>query len=251
MEEDQTRKQGIPKELNRSNLLDILPALEGLECFVFYGSLLGLEREGDIIENDDDIDILVNRKDSGKLLRNLRQTNVDFEERRDPAHKMHFLQVARKLQETEVIADFYFYTVPEDQDYIVEPWNFFGDIENPDRAIHIPKELVFPIVSRTFFDSEVPFPAKAESLCHFLYGKSWRTPLVKGEEYQMLIRDNRPVFRQLGVFSFDYEELSPAGKEVMRRLQAAEKDILEQTQALEDTIKLRDQLRLDLIELAD
>ena len=36
--------------------------LSHIEHFVFYGTLLGLVREGQPIEGDDDVDVLVNKK---------------------------------------------------------------------------------------------------------------------------------------------------------------------------------------------
>ena len=40
----------IDRKYNEQNLKEILPLLEGMEYFVFYGTLLGLVREGDILE---------------------------------------------------------------------------------------------------------------------------------------------------------------------------------------------------------
>ena len=47
----------IDRKYNAQNLKEVLPLLEGMEYFVFYGTLLGLVREGDILEKDDDIDL--------------------------------------------------------------------------------------------------------------------------------------------------------------------------------------------------
>ena len=49
----------IDRKYNAQNLKEVLPLLEGMEYFVFYGTLLGLVREGDILEKDDDIDIIL------------------------------------------------------------------------------------------------------------------------------------------------------------------------------------------------
>ena len=53
------------KKINRiyqlQNFKDIINLLEGLEYFPFYGTLLGLVRENNILEMDDDIDILINK----------------------------------------------------------------------------------------------------------------------------------------------------------------------------------------------
>ena len=44
---------------NRANLVLITKLFEDIDHFVFFGTLLGLTRQLDIIEGDDDIDILV------------------------------------------------------------------------------------------------------------------------------------------------------------------------------------------------
>ena len=54
----------IHRSFNEPNLKLMLPILEkaNIEYFMFYGSLLGIVREGNILEMDDDIDICVNLK---------------------------------------------------------------------------------------------------------------------------------------------------------------------------------------------
>ena len=44
-------KKNIDKKFNRENLISIASILNNDEYFVFYGTLLGLVREKDIIEN--------------------------------------------------------------------------------------------------------------------------------------------------------------------------------------------------------
>jgi len=44
---------------NRANLVLVSKLLEDIDHFVFFGTLLGLTRELDLIDGDDDIDILV------------------------------------------------------------------------------------------------------------------------------------------------------------------------------------------------
>ena len=45
---------------NFSNLLFFTQLLDKIEHFVFFGTLLGLVRENNLIEGDDDIDLYVN-----------------------------------------------------------------------------------------------------------------------------------------------------------------------------------------------
>ena len=59
----------IHRSFNEPNLKLMLPILEkeNIEYFMFYGSLLGIVREGNILEMDDDIDICVNLKHREQL----------------------------------------------------------------------------------------------------------------------------------------------------------------------------------------
>ena len=50
-------------EENFSNLIFITNIISELEYFIFFGTLLGMVRENNLIENDDDIDIYVNLKE--------------------------------------------------------------------------------------------------------------------------------------------------------------------------------------------
>ena len=43
---------------NRANLVLVSKLLEDIDHFVFFGTLLGITRELDLIDGDDDIDIL-------------------------------------------------------------------------------------------------------------------------------------------------------------------------------------------------
>jgi len=48
----------------------------GIEFTLFYGTLLGYIRENDFIENDDDIDVIVNKKDYNKVMENISKKNL-------------------------------------------------------------------------------------------------------------------------------------------------------------------------------
>ena len=47
------------KKKNLENLISSIEILKNFEYFVFYGTLLGIVRENNIIEHDDDIDFEV------------------------------------------------------------------------------------------------------------------------------------------------------------------------------------------------
>jgi hypothetical protein len=54
----------------------------------------------------------------------------------------------------------------------------------------------FPLQEAEMHGIPLRVPAKAEEVCAFLYGPSWRTPARKGAGYEMKIVDSRPQFIQ-------------------------------------------------------
>ena len=61
-------RQNKLQKLNFQNLKSVSNIIKNLEHFIFYGSLLGIIRDQNIIKNDDDIDFLINYKLKKKVL---------------------------------------------------------------------------------------------------------------------------------------------------------------------------------------
>lgn len=187
-----TTKQSGVRELNLLNLKLMSRLLKDVDHFIFFGTLLGFEREGTIIEGDDDIDIMVDIKHRDRvaeILKNSRfRGNIDKQMRRWPS----FLSVRRPLEGRRTIADIYFYENDPNKEYILEKWNFMANFRDPASHIHIPKSLIYPFRRETMGDFQVQVPAKPAACCAYLYGDTWNVPRKKGEEYQMIIEDNAP-----------------------------------------------------------
>ena len=49
-------KKRISKHLNRQNLIEAAAVLKDVDYCVFYGTALGIHRDGDLIDGDDDVD---------------------------------------------------------------------------------------------------------------------------------------------------------------------------------------------------
>ena len=62
-----------------------------------------------MIEGDDDIDFYVNAKERNKLIEILRKNNIDVNLDLKVNQNKSFLQIARKINDKNLIADFYFY----------------------------------------------------------------------------------------------------------------------------------------------
>ncbi len=57
------------QKINFQNLLTVSSLLKKIEYFIFYGTLLGIVREKNIIKHDDDIDFMVNHKSKKKFIK--------------------------------------------------------------------------------------------------------------------------------------------------------------------------------------
>ncbi|MEO9684691.1 MAG: LicD family protein [Tateyamaria sp.] len=190
----------VSRELNLNNLALVFDVLQGIDAFIFFGTLLGYVREGNIIEYDDDIDVYVNATDLNPLLTALEGSGFNVNVlpiRKKWYHRQKpplIVQATRLQDGVETYADFYLYDdVPAD--YLLEKWNFKGAWKDPATALHVPKDLVFPLKDAEMQGIAIRVPAQPEALCEFLYGPSWSTPVRKSEGYVMEIVNHTPVFR--------------------------------------------------------
>tara|TARA_Y100000389_G_scaffold185854_1_gene205642 strand:+ start:2718 stop:3371 length:654 start_codon:yes stop_codon:yes gene_type:complete len=182
----------VPQHLNSLNLVEISQALANVEHFIFFGTLLGIARDGDIILNDDDIDIYVDINLKKDLIQALTEYGFNVDDKIWPNLSNYFLQLQIERENILTYVDFYFFEQPH-PNFIIDKWNFSGDIDNPYNAMHVPKNLIFPLKKYIYKNNEISIPAYPEQLCSFLYGRGWKIPLKKGKQYFTLIIKNRPV----------------------------------------------------------
>lgn len=182
---------------NFTNLVFIDKIIHKLECFVFYGTLLGLVRDKNLIKNDDDIDILINLKDRDKLIEILKKNSVIVDFNLSVNKEKCFFQVKRTINNRNAIIDFYFYEVSPDNYYIIEKWNFHSDPGNLSKHLRIPKIFTHPIKRVKIKSHKFNLPAQPEYLCEFLYGKYWRKKLNKDSDYKVIVFDGKPVLFNL------------------------------------------------------
>ena len=185
--------QNLTVEENFSNLVFITNLISDLEHFVFYGTLLGLVRENNLIENDDDIDIYINLKEREKLIQVLQNNglfvDLNLKVNKDPS----FLQIAREINNKKAVIDFYFFEDDIDDFYLIEKWNFEGGTNNPDSHLRIPKIYTHPIQKIRVKNNFINFPAEPKYLCEFLYGKNWHKKMQKGSEYTIKVVGGKPI----------------------------------------------------------
>lgn len=189
----------VPIELNLNNLEDIFQRIAHLEAFIFFGTLLGYTREGNIILGDDDIDIYVNIKQLDKLIEAL--IDSDYDIKILPRYRWYhiekqplFVQASRMQEGIQTYVDFYLYD-DEAPNFLKEKWNFKGAWKNPKSALHIAKHLIFPIQDAEMQGIKIKIPAFPDQLCAFLYGADWNIPRKKGKDYVMEIVKHEPVYK--------------------------------------------------------
>lgn len=182
----------LPRELNLANLKFVTSKISNLEYCVFFGTLLGFQREGNIIEGDDDIDIYVNSIHREEILNAFIGSELQIDTGIQPNLSPYFLQGTRIIDGMKTFVDFYFYHEDKTAGHVIERWNFAGKWKNPKNAIHIPREIFYPITATTMQGINIKTPHDPAAICEFLYGDSWMTPMKKKSQYKTKIINNRP-----------------------------------------------------------
>lgn len=149
----------------RSQLLElykgIMPLLKKLQIksILFYGTLLGFQREANFIEEDDDIDLIVSRDDFNKLLAYAR------------ANSMLRIEYSNLLQ----------LCYNDIGPFDVYAYDMYGSSILIKHAISIilPSQLIFPLKQVLFHDIPVYVPSDVDETLVLLYGPDWRTPVSK------------------------------------------------------------------------
>ena len=171
----------VSEILNKNNIIH----------FVFFGTLLGLIRDKNIIQNDDDIDFYVDILERQKLI-NLLKKNFKLDLNIWPNNTNFFLQAQFLINDNKIPVDFYLYENNSNQDFIIDRWNFIGIPENEHNHLKIPKKLIFQIQKKKIKFEEYSFPSNPEKICEFLYDKSWKNKVIKDREYKKIVIDGRP-----------------------------------------------------------
>ena len=132
----------VSAEHNRENLKYITNffAEKKIPYFIFFGTLLGITRDNDIIKNDDDVDIYINLKDRKKLLSVINETDFNIDYNATENKSDFFLQLTKKLDGNNTsYVELYFYE--ELDKHIVDRWNFRGIGHKKSASIYIPKKM--------------------------------------------------------------------------------------------------------------
>ena len=178
------------KEINLKNLIEISEILKNFQYSIYLGTLLGLTRNKEIIEGDDDIDILANVEDKNKI-ENIIKKSKKFKLNKKKSNA-YFIQFVNNKNKIKSFIDFYFFISYKKKEFIIEKHNHLGLVNDKRFAFHIPKKLMFPLKkSRIIKDLKVP--RNSIGMCKYLYGEKWKKPLQKNSEYRWEIINNKPL----------------------------------------------------------
>ncbi|WP_340300715.1 LicD family protein [Roseobacter sp. HKCCD5988] len=200
------------RSINLENLRIISELMPEIPFFLFFGSLLGVVREKNLLLYDDDVDLLVDIKFYDEVVAILKSDkcpfDVDFSKEINKTG--YFLNCKNNISGYKSQLDFYFYVDDQECDYIVEKWNFrgFSEVHNENFDIHIPKNLVFPLSDFVFSNGlNVKIPKQSKNVVAWLYGDDWKTPLSKGNQYIMEVKENKPCLVRIGILRYIYMAL--------------------------------------------
>lgn len=153
----------IDKAIAKENLAILKEVCNksNLKIILFYGTLLGAVREHDFITHDEDIDLLMYKKDLPRFLNTLFELrDKGFELARYESRG--FLSIIRQGE----YIDIYFYE-PYPQDPSL--WYCCQDI--------CKKEFVTDIIPYPFQNEEYLVPRDYIKYLEYYYGSNWQTPI--------------------------------------------------------------------------
>ena len=175
------------------------------EWFPFYGSLLGIVRDGSLIDGDDDVDILVHHKNYDLVKSILHDNGFEIDYNQIPNHTPYFFQIIGTYNGVNIRIDFYFYTDSEDDNFIHEAFSYNHSNISFQRITRIPKPLIFPLIELEYMGMTILTPKHSDIICDFIYGADWRKPKEKGVDYKLSIVAGKPVDRSMLIESINID----------------------------------------------
>ncbi len=145
---------------------------EVIDLFVCYGTLLGIYRDGNFIEYDDDMDMLIilenkiNVDDvANKLVKELEKKELKVHVAKTNKEKIPFIQVFDK--DHKVWTDIFIGFIEKDEVSLpMQNVNYYN----------IPKNLLFPCQQFEFGGFSLNVPNNIPEFLEYRYGKNWEIP---------------------------------------------------------------------------
>lgn len=178
--------------VNDENLKYVMRILGDLPLVAFYGTLLGIIREGATLKNDDDVDLVCDIKFREEIIERLQAEGCSCDLEIWPNNlSKNFLQtkISNKLGIGYV--DIYFIE-KRGEDYF-DRWSFWGYPKNESMYIRFPAVWITDFTVWLFEDIEVKIPKNPDAVLEFLYGKNWKVPKTKGRDYVTIQFRGKPL----------------------------------------------------------
>lgn len=178
-------KKNLTKQLLGDELQNVGKLFNGKDYVVFYGTALGLHRDNDVIDGDDDIDIFIDTKDFD-LFNNIllsggyKQSYIHTGQQAFPGV---FCQYIRE----SVLVDIYcFYNAGK---YVVDPWALAGTPNDVSTHVKHLRSDIFPVKSINYAGVQINVPNNSEAICKSIYGSRYMEKLRKDIDYRMTIQN--------------------------------------------------------------
>ena len=136
-----------------------------LDFIPFYGTLLGIIRENDFIDDDDDIDILVHFDDYKKILKMIKEEKLKTGRINEKIIQLYHPSGIGPI-------DIYFYH-KFGKDILIK-W---------DGNLLYSQKYIFPLKNIKFKNEHIKIPFDSNEILKQTYGKNYLTPMKK-HEYQ-------------------------------------------------------------------
>lgn len=140
----------------------------GHEVFLGYGPVLGLAREGKLIDHDDDIDLIliIDRRPDEPITELLGRfhailESAGFKVRGDYPNHRHV-----GLENRPKVLDVFMAVREGDEIYF-----------NPAKVQRVPVDIILPLIEVDFMGQKMTVPKNILGFLTCMYGEDWRTPL--------------------------------------------------------------------------
>lgn len=202
----------IKQEILQEQYIRVKNVLRAVDCFPFFGTLLGLARNGNLIDLDDDIDFACDSRDFDYITAEIEKNFVIETKLRliDPDTGAGAQSYVISFSNSLLHLDIYFFLASENE--CIFPVHWTDQRFRPDKWLRVPLELVSKVRKWESGESLSQNDNYSVSdICFFLYGENWAIRQRKNIDYIHsvqngipFVRKTRPFERMLGHLNVIY-----------------------------------------------
>jgi len=166
---------------------------------VFFGTLLGIYRNKNLIKGDDDIDFLIHIEDKQKIINIFKNSKLEINQELNINQSKYFLQGQYKYKDSVCLVDFYFYETLNSKKVILK--SFRGPVQHKKRYwLYFDNLDLFPFRKlETKNLGTFTIPNNSQKIINHLYGPYWQIKMPK-KDYLMFFFRNKPRFIKTKIF---------------------------------------------------